>query len=213
MPFISGIDAVKQIKSAYGSIKTVLLTGYDEFEYAKEAIDLKVNKYILKPVTAEKLTDILGEIKAELDKDYSDSAYLSKLEQFYEQHNQPQIGYDMPDGANYLYGSYVAQARKYIEENYSDPKLSAHAVSEHLCISTSHFRAIFCSGTGTPFVKFLTLHRLEKAKQLLFMPGKKIHEIAEETGFSSSQYFCYCFKRHFDISPIEMRKKLYHPAN
>jgi two-component system response regulator YesN len=205
MPFISGIEATKQIKAEYNHIKIVLLTGYDEFEYAQEAIDLKVNKYILKPVTASKLTGILGEMKAELDAEFANSADIAKLKQFYNEYGQTFQPYGESDDHHELSYSYISAAKKYISENYSDPKLSAQGVSESINLSTSHFRSILCKETGMPFVKYLTQFRLEKSKYLIRYSNKKIFEIADETGFSSPQYFSYCFKRYYNMSPADMR--------
>jgi len=205
MPFISGIEATKQIKSEYNHIKIVLLTGYDDFEYAQEAIDLKVNKYILKPVTASKLISILGEMKAELDEEYANLADLAKLKQFYDEYSQTFQLHGEPADNHDLSHSYIDAAKKYISENYSDPKLSAQMVSESLNLSTSHFRSVLCKETGMPFVKYLTQFRLEKSKYLICYSNKRIYEIADETGFSSPQYFSYCFKRYYNMSPADMR--------
>ena len=206
MPFISGIEATKQIKSAYPQIKIVLLTGYDEFEYAQEAIDLKVNKYILKPVTASKIIQILGEIKTELDEEFASSANLSRLLQFYEEYNQPSVLQDTSGDQLDLRYAYICAAKKFISDNYSNPSLSAQTVSDFLNISASHFRSVLCKEVGMPFVKYLTQFRLEKSRHLICNSNKKIYEIADETGFSSPQYFSYCFKRYFDVSPADMRE-------
>ena len=206
MPFISGIEASKQIRADNKHTKIVFLTGYDEFEYAQAAIELKVDKYILKPITVNKIMKSLSEIKSELDEEFTNSENLSRLKQFYEEHSEALQSSTSQDGRQVSPYQYLENARNYIAENYSNQKLSAKTVSDHLRISTSYFRSLFCKEFGMPFVKYLTLFRLEKSKQLLRVKSKKVFEIASETGFINSQYFCYCFKRHYDMTPLEMRE-------
>lgn len=59
MPGINGIEAIKEIKSRFPSIYVVILTAYEQFEFAQDAIGLGVKEYILKPVTREKVIEIV----------------------------------------------------------------------------------------------------------------------------------------------------------
>ena len=85
MPFINGIDLARRLRSDFPTVKTIFLTGYDDFSYAQQAIDLKVAKYILKPVTADNLITCLEEMKALLDKERSHSRNMAVLKDFYQQ--------------------------------------------------------------------------------------------------------------------------------
>ena len=53
MPIKSGLELIRQLKEEHLSVKTVILSGYKDFEYAKEAIKLGVDEYLLKPVSVE----------------------------------------------------------------------------------------------------------------------------------------------------------------
>lgn len=85
MPFITGIDAAKQIKNSYPHVKIVFITGYTEFEYAKSAIDLGALKYMVKPVTADDFRDLLAEVKALLDRENAHMQKVSQLEHLYQE--------------------------------------------------------------------------------------------------------------------------------
>ncbi|WRS28640.1 response regulator [Oscillospiraceae bacterium MB08-C2-2] len=85
MPFINGIEASRQIRQNHPGVKIVFLTGYNEFEYAQQAIDLNVMKYISKPVTAGKLSETLLALKSRLDYEYADKRNFSMLQNFYDQ--------------------------------------------------------------------------------------------------------------------------------
>lgn len=64
---VSGLEAAAQIREKYPWMKIVLLSGYREFEYAREAIRCQVYEYLLKPIDYEKLRSVFANIKRELD--------------------------------------------------------------------------------------------------------------------------------------------------
>lgn len=67
MPFVDGLELTKFIGEKLPDAMTVILTGYDEFRYAQEAIRLKVFDYILKPVTPNRMAELLNKFRHELD--------------------------------------------------------------------------------------------------------------------------------------------------
>lgn len=66
MPGIQGLEAVKEIKTRHPQAKFVLVTAYDNFAYAKEAISLGVKEYLLKPMRRDQIVDILGKLVEEI---------------------------------------------------------------------------------------------------------------------------------------------------
>lgn len=69
MPYMGGLTLAARLKQEHPSIKVIIFSGYDDFEYAKQAIQLNILEYILKPVNAEELTAILCKIRARLDEE------------------------------------------------------------------------------------------------------------------------------------------------
>ncbi len=67
MPFGDGLDLAELITSKHAGTKVILLTGFDEFEYAQRAVKLGAYDYILKPITADELRALLGRLHDELD--------------------------------------------------------------------------------------------------------------------------------------------------
>lgn len=63
MPFMDGLELSRLVKAELPNIKILILSGYDEFQYAKEAIKIGVTDYLLKPVSAEKLLEVLRRVK------------------------------------------------------------------------------------------------------------------------------------------------------
>ncbi len=81
MPFVDGLELAGAIGEQLPGTKTILLTGYDEFEYAQEAVKLKVHDFLLKPITAEELTEMLEELRKQLDGERDQRRRLERLQE------------------------------------------------------------------------------------------------------------------------------------
>ncbi len=88
MPFLDGLGLVSELRKQGNDCRVVLLTGYDEFEYAKEAVALNVEKYILKPITKNELTEVLKDIKKSLDEKYDKSEQIKNLQNEFDENKK-----------------------------------------------------------------------------------------------------------------------------
>ena len=68
MPIVNGLKVIQQVKTELPHCQVVIITGYDEFKYAQEAVRLHVSDYLLKPVDPDQLEVILNKIQEELVK-------------------------------------------------------------------------------------------------------------------------------------------------
>lgn len=85
MPFMNGLEFSKQLKEELPATKFVIFSGYDEFEYAKEAIELSAVEYILKPIDADELHKIFSRIKINLDDELDKRRNVQNLEKYYQE--------------------------------------------------------------------------------------------------------------------------------
>ena len=83
IPYISGIELIQKVRSLMPVVKVIVITGYNEFDYAKQAANLNVIGFVSKPVTAEDVRIQLGKAKELLDSEYLTSKSLDQLETFY----------------------------------------------------------------------------------------------------------------------------------
>lgn len=83
MPYVDGIELARYIHENCPDTRTVIISGYDEFEYAKQAVRYQVMEYILKPVTPAELTEVLEKARASLDETRAKSETLKKLKGAY----------------------------------------------------------------------------------------------------------------------------------
>jgi two-component system response regulator YesN len=80
MPFMDGLQLCKIMRERMPWVKIVILSGHDEFEYAQKAINLGVTDYLLKPVTVQKLHQVLQKLAAQLDQERKEQENLKKLQ-------------------------------------------------------------------------------------------------------------------------------------
>ncbi len=85
MPEVDGLEVAAFISNNYPNIFLVILSGYDEFDYAQKAIKNRVYEYILKPINSKQLHQIVDNLKLNLDKETSKKEYLSKLKEIEEE--------------------------------------------------------------------------------------------------------------------------------
>lgn len=83
MPYMDGLMLAERLRQKYPSIKILIFSGFDDFEYAKQAIKLNVTEYILKPVNVEELTLILKRIKFNLDEEIEQKRNVNLLRENY----------------------------------------------------------------------------------------------------------------------------------
>lgn len=85
MPFMSGLEMAAKAAALLPSVKFIILSGYDDFEYAKKAIQLNVVEYLLKPVNAADLTEVLQRLKIRLDEESASRRDVEALRRHYEE--------------------------------------------------------------------------------------------------------------------------------
>lgn len=79
MPFVDGLELTRYVVEKYPRIKVVILTGYDEFGYAQQAVKLKAYDYILKPITARELRKVLEKLRGDLEEEARKMEDMSRL--------------------------------------------------------------------------------------------------------------------------------------
>ncbi len=103
------------------------------------------------------------------------------------------------------YNKLVEEAKEYIQLHFGESDISITKVCKQLHISTGYFSNIFKKETSMTFVNYLMSVRMESAQQLLRTTDLKSFEIAEKVGFTDPNYFSFCFRKKFGISPKEYR--------
>ncbi len=85
MPYMDGLELARKLNQDYPNIYIMLCTGFDEFEYAKEAVHLEIKEYMLKPISATELSESLMKLKATLDREREEKLNVKKLEDYFQE--------------------------------------------------------------------------------------------------------------------------------
>ena len=191
MPNMDGLTMLAAIRSEFPGIQMCVLTAYRDFEYARKAITLGVFRYLLKPSNLEELKDTVRQMVARLD-----AMPERKDEEDREDESVKEAG-------NHL----VKAALAYMKEHCTEQHLSLGEVADHVYVSQWHLSKLLNRETEQSFFDLLGSMRIARAKKLLADPALRIHEIAEQAGFSDVAHFSRTFKKITGCTPGEYRNQ------
>ncbi len=83
MPYMDGLALSRRVKELYPDTRIVIFSGFDEFEYAREAIELEVEQYLLKPVDPLELREVFSRLKISLDRQRNEQRNIDLLREQY----------------------------------------------------------------------------------------------------------------------------------
>ena len=302
MPGIDGVELLQELVERYPSLKVIVMSGYDDFVYLKQAIRSRAKEYLLKPIDPEELNAALDRCVSEfkLEREAEDAwrtplafgdtevlnqyldirrqiyGYLlelsaegvvqgfSKLDRFLIQASGKadvlpilkvnhdfvlmleefaagnEISFDklggaerpiqasngsngLPDMIRRLSGMFrdvillaetqrksrirldLSEVQSYIDRHYHEP-ISLETVAQQFFVSKEHLSRSFKSQTGENLSDYIVKKRMEKARELIVQDGISIKNAAELAGYVDLAYFYRVFKKHFGVTPGELRK-------
>ena len=198
MPFLDGIEMIKRASETV-HFKSILLTSYADFEYARRAIDARVCEY-LKPEDEDQLAEIMKKLGEEI----ASSRQVEKvMEQAELDGGNMNLEYFMQ--LDLSENQYVSRAIGQIRERFGE-KLSIESISEEMGVSASYLSRKFKEVTGQTFLDFLNKYRVQQAIVMLNAQKYRISEISEACGFTDYKHFCAVFKKYTLKSPTKFVK-------
>jgi len=218
MPFMDGLSLSRLIKKNFPATTVIILSGYDEFHFAQEALDIGVSKYILKPVSRDKMRELLTEIKKDKDEKIAEERVRQKLESVISEYlatfrGEQAAPADDPAGktgekqAAQIADETIDKACAFIRTRYAEPGINLDAAAAHVSLAPSYFSALFSQRVKKTFIAYLTECRMEKARELLLSTNIPSGEIALAVGYNDPHYFSFLFKRNNGCSPTEYRNR------
>lgn len=209
MPGMTGLELSKFIKENAMDTKVILLTGFSEFDYAKQAITYQVAEYVLKPVRPKEILQIVNRVRMSLEEERKKNQLLAQYE---EQSGEQGDGKDLAHQVLSAFpntSTQVADLLKELSSRYREP-ISLKDLSKTYHFSENYMSKKIKNETGVSFANILLAIRLTAALSLL-ISGKKISEAAEKAGFSDQRYFSKTFHRIFDETPSTWRGQIDEP--
>ncbi|WMC91864.1 response regulator transcription factor [Kineothrix sp. MB12-C1] len=199
MPNMDGLSMIAALKSEFPDMEVTILTGFRDFDYAREAIRLGVCRFLLKPSKMEELDEALAAMLSNLK---SNPAVIKHLLEDEAAEKEEENTEEVLDSAASSF--IVKNALAYIEENYKE-RLKLADVADNVYVSQWHLSKLLNKYTGQNFSEILNNVRMEQAKTLLRNPSLRIGDIAEEVGFLDMAHFSRVFKKQVGISANEYR--------
>lgn len=197
MPEMSGLQLVKTMRGERYQPVVIVLSGYSEFDYAREALQLGVVNYLLKPVAKQKLIEAV-EQALEIEERRQRAEMIEKVVDLRLVDLQAKDRHAPPP---------IQAAIRYIEDNLRR-QIGLREVAEHVHLNQSYFSALFKEKTDLTFSEYVTRSRMQYAKHLLVFTDMPVAAVAEEVGYQTVKYFITLFKEYEGMTPSQYRRQI-----
>ncbi len=187
MPVMDGLAMSKVIREKLPRIPILIVSGYNEFDYARKAVRLNIFDYLLKPIDEQELAAALSAMAAQAEQRERSAPVKGENETIHEN----------TDGL-------AQRALSYIQQHFSDP-ISLTSVAEEMGVSPAYLSTVFHREIGTGYSRTLLRFRMEEAARQLTRTNRKVQQIAQNVGFYSAKHFTHVFREYYHCSPMEYR--------
>ncbi len=192
MPEIDGLTLIRKFQDIKSDLDIIIVSGYDNFSYAQEAIKLGVRAYLLKPLKIEELHREL--VKCQDNRINNELSAIKKIKS----ENQEEANTELHPS--------IRKIIEYIHLNYASGELTMQLLAERFQMNDCYLSSLFHKETGVNLNSYITIFRLKKGMQLLKSTQDRISEISYRCGYNNPSYFSEQFKNYFGITPSEARK-------
>lgn len=184
MPEISGLQLMRMVRERKIDAEFVIISGYADFEYAREGIQYNLSSYCLKPVAKNDADNLLERLRKKLDEKYGVHTEVYAPETI----------------ANATFRKML----EFINDNYMD-KLTLSYVAKKFKYNPTYVCNLFNKYLNCSFTDYLAELRIVKAKQLLVEQELSLEQIAASLSYDY-YYFVKQFKKHTGLTPKEYQR-------
>jgi len=185
MPVMDGLALIAEINEKLPAVKTVIISGYNDFQLARAALQRHASDYLLKPVNPADLHNTLEKLEREL--------LAAKRELSRDHQTHP--------------ADIVESVKAYLRHNYTQ-QINFSGIASQYGFSCAYLTKIFKEHTGTSPGRYLKGYRIGIAKKLLMDSDLSVKEIARKVGFEDQFHFSKNFKNMVGISPLQFREQV-----
>ena len=183
IPVMNGLKVIQLSRIKHPNTAFVIVSGYDDFSYCREALRLQITDYILKPVNYEEFGSCIDNLKISLFE-----RRVSAAEEPEKQEERTITG-----------------LTRYLQEHLAE-EISLSVLAEEFHLNPQYISQLFKSEIGVNFLAYLTNIRMEKAKKLLLTTSLSIAEVAEQSGYGDYRVFTKVFKKSEGVTPSQYRR-------
>ena len=183
IPIMNGLKVIQLSRIKHPDTAFIIVSGYDDFSYCREALRLQITDYILKPVNYEEFGSCIDNLKISLfEHRVSDTSEPEKQEE-----------------------RTIAGITRYLQEHLSE-EMSLSVLAEEFHLNPQYISQLFRNEIGVNFLAYLTSIRMEKAKKLLLSTSLSVTEVADQSGYGDYRVFTKVFKKSEGITPSQYRR-------
>ena len=183
IPIMNGLKVIQLSRMKHPNTAFVIVSGYDDFSYCREALRLQITDYILKPVNYEEFGTCIDNLKISL--------FERRVSVEAEQAQQEERS--------------ITGITRYLQQHLAE-EMSLTVLAEAFHLSPQYISQLFKNEIGVGFLAYLTNIRMEKAKKLLLATSLSIAEVAEQSGYGDYRVFTKVFKKSEGITPSQYRR-------
>ena len=188
---VSGLEVARWIAENHPNVIVVIISGYKEFDYVKEALTVNVFDYILKPIDPDEIVRVFSKVKDKLDKENSKIKFSVEESMLLLSPEQS-----------------VERAKVYIKDHIAE-ELTVEKIAQSVYLSRSYFAREFKRCTGVSVMDYVIGKRMELAIEMIRNGEKSQKKIAACVGYSELKYFQSSFKKHTGYTVKEYMRLLH----
>lgn len=186
IPHIDGLECIKRIREKNNTSVIIIISGYDKFEYARQAIEHNVDFYLLKPVDDDEFYEVIKQAIAKFNQRLDEQNIISRFSA-----EKPKT---------------KSSIIEFINTNYTNKDLSFEYIEKHFNICRSALYKLMKSSTEMSFIEYLTMLRINHSIRLMKSDRElTIREIALASGYTDQYYFSRVFKKNTGLSPKDYK--------
>lgn len=189
IPIMNGLKVIQVSQIKHPHTDFVIVSGYDDFAYCREALRMHITDYFLKPVNYEEFGDCIDRLK---------------ISRFEKQRGRA-AAEETPADEAITEERPISAITRYMQLHLAE-ELSLTVLADEFHMNAQYISQLFKSEIGVGFLAYLTSIRLEKAKKLLLSTSLSVAEVAEKSGYADYRVFTKVFKKAENVTPSQYRK-------
>lgn len=183
IPIMNGLKVIQISRIKHPDMAFVIVSGYDDFAYCREALRLKITDYMLKPVNYEEFGHCIDHLKIALFEQQATAIPTAKQQE----------------------ERVITAITRYLQSHLAE-EISLTVLADQFHLNAQYISQLFKNEIGVGFLGYLTHIRIERAKQLLLATSLSVAEVAEQSGYGDYRVFTKVFKKTEGLTPSQYRR-------
>lgn len=195
MPGFTGLEVARKIRETDKNCAILFLTGFDKFDYARQAISVRAMEYLLKPYNEQELVFAVEEAIRQVSVQLPARPLQASV---------PEEPVRLEEDGDMRTAIIRAEIGSFIDAHYRED-ISMQDAAAALRYSDAYFCKLFKQCFKVNFSAYLNEYRVNRARQLMLDPRLNMKDIGAAVGYSDANYFTRVFKRLTGQTPSEYR--------